>query len=70
MGAFSEARVAGAKIFEVIDRIPEIDVFSDDGDSPNPVGGKIELKHVHFTYPTRPDVQVGVSKRNQNLCGF
>ena len=56
--SFSDAKGAGAKIFEVIDRVPPIDIFSEEGDPPNPTDGKIEFKNVNFFYPTRDDVQV------------
>ncbi|CAK8673196.1 unnamed protein product [Clavelina lepadiformis] len=56
--AFPEAQAAGAKIFEVIDRVPPIDIFMDDGEDPTPDDVKIEFHDVDFSYPSRPDVQV------------
>ena len=58
VSAFFEAKVAGTNVFEVIDRIPEIDIFSTSGDAPNVNNGKIEFRSVDFNYPSRPDVQV------------
>ena len=58
VSAFFEAKVAGTKIFEVIDRIPEIDILSTFGDAPNVNNEKIEFRSVDFCYPSRPDVQV------------
>ena len=56
--AFAAAQAAGAKIFQVIDRVPEIDVFSNKGNAPNLENGEIKLEKVGFAYPTRGDVQV------------
>nr|CAB3219614.1 multidrug resistance protein 1-like [Phallusia mammillata] len=58
MEAFSGAKAAGAKIFEVIDRVPEIDIFSEVGDAPNLSSGEIRLNGVEFSYPSRSDTQV------------
>ncbi|CAK8684370.1 unnamed protein product [Clavelina lepadiformis] len=57
-GAFAEAQAAAAKIFEVIDRVPEIDIFSDKGEEPNPDSGEVILKDVKFSYPSRPDIEI------------
>lgn len=46
-------------VFEVIDRKTEIE--PDDNDAspvPEKLRGDVELKHVDFSYPTRPDLQV------------
>jgi len=56
-GAISEGKAAAAKIFEVIDMVPTIDVFSTEGERPT-LDGSIELKEVEFAYPTRPEAQV------------
>ncbi|CAK8673197.1 unnamed protein product [Clavelina lepadiformis] len=56
--AFPEGQAAGAKIFEVIDRVPPIDIFMDEGEDPTPDDVKIEFHDVDFSYPSRPDVQV------------
>ena len=42
----------------MIDRVPEIDIFSALGDSPNTESGQVEFQNVEFFYPSRPDVQV------------
>uniref|UniRef100_A0A7E4ZZE1 ABC transmembrane type-1 domain-containing protein n=1 Tax=Panagrellus redivivus TaxID=6233 RepID=A0A7E4ZZE1_PANRE len=52
------ARVAAAVIYQTIDRRPKIDVYSEEGDFlQNPVG-RVELKNVHFRYPTRKNAKV------------
>ncbi|KAK9463541.1 P-loop containing nucleoside triphosphate hydrolase protein [Lipomyces oligophaga] len=70
IGAFSLGQVApnarsitsgvtaGAKIFATIDRVPPIDSASSEGEMPESVRGDIELSHVKFIYPSRPDVTV------------
>ena len=56
--AFSMAKGAAAVIFSIIDREPPIDSFSEEGVRPAAVTGNIELRGVHFNYPSRPDVPV------------
>ncbi|KAJ8291016.1 hypothetical protein GJAV_G00020440 [Gymnothorax javanicus] len=61
--SFANARGAAHKVYAIIDNQPKICSFSDDGYKPDIVKGNIEFKDVHFTYPSRPDVQIlnGVS---------
>lgn len=58
--AFSFGRGAGAKIFYTIDRVPEIDSYSETGKhlSTEKAQGRVELKNVSFFYPARPEVLV------------
>ncbi|MCO5594067.1 hypothetical protein L7F22_048088 [Adiantum nelumboides] len=53
---FMEASVAGARICEMIERVPTIDSENKKGLvlGPGEVKGEIELKNVSFTYPARP----------------
>ena len=60
MEYFGAAQSAAYKIFELIDRTPEIDSMSEDGHRPDKFQGKIEFKNVSFFYPSRPDLQVSV----------
>jgi len=60
MGFFAAATAAAAKIFDVIDRIPTIDIFSTGGDEPNAKSGEIKFEDVHFSYPSRPDEKVSI----------
>jgi len=60
MGFFTAATAAAAKIFVVIDRIPSIDIFSNDGNEPNAKSGEIKFEDVHFSYPSRPDEKVNI----------
>lgn len=58
--AITQAIGAGAKLFEVIERVPGIDSLSDEGVklSNEDVRGEIEFKDVGFSYPSRPDVPI------------
>ena len=60
MEYFAAAKAAAYKIFEIIDRVPEIDGMSTEGHRPEHINGEIELRDVDFTYPSRTDVQVHV----------
>ncbi|KAG6429225.1 hypothetical protein SASPL_107270 [Salvia splendens] len=54
----SKAKVAAASIFTILDRESKIDPSDESGVKLESVNGDIELKHVSFKYPTRPDVQI------------
>ncbi|KDP21188.1 hypothetical protein JCGZ_21659 [Jatropha curcas] len=54
----SKAQDSTASIFAILDRKSKIDSSSDEGSTLTHVNGEIELKHVSFKYPTRPDVQI------------
>lgn len=57
MAAFAKARVAAAKIFRIIDHKPSVDTTGS-GLELGSITGKLELKNVDFSYPSRPDVQI------------
>ena len=63
--AFSQAKGAAAIIFNIIDRQPNIDSFSEKGYKPSNVKGNIDLKNVFFNYPSRKDVDILKGKINQ-----
>jgi len=56
--AFTLALSACAKIYETIDRVPKIDIYSEDGERPKEVAGNVEFRNISFIYPSRPEVQV------------
>ncbi|GKU90481.1 hypothetical protein SLEP1_g4470 [Rubroshorea leprosula] len=53
-----KAKVAAASIFSIIDRKSKIDPSDDSGMTLDNVKGEIELQHVSFKYPLRPDIQI------------
>jgi ATP-binding cassette subfamily B (MDR/TAP) protein 1 len=59
----SKASNAAASIFAVIDRESKIDPSDESGRVLDNVKGDIELRHISFKYPSRPDVQIF-----QDLC--
>ncbi|ORX41563.1 P-loop containing nucleoside triphosphate hydrolase protein [Piromyces finnis] len=55
--AFTQAVGAASKLFSIIERKPETD--ADQGEIPNhSIKGSIEFRNVHFTYPSRPDIEI------------
>ncbi|CAL8990956.1 unnamed protein product [Prunus brigantina] len=58
LSAFAAGQAAAYKMFETIDRKPEIDASDTNGQQLHDIRGDIELKDVYFSYPTRPDEQV------------
>ncbi|KAK4872649.1 hypothetical protein RN001_014678 [Aquatica leii] len=55
---FGMAKGAASKIFGVISSEPTINLSKGNGARYKKVNGKITLKDVHFTYPSRPDVKI------------
>ena len=56
--AVTSAQGAAAKLYQTIDRIPDIDSGNPDGKKPDSVTGGITLEGVSFSYPSRPGIQV------------
>ncbi|RXH86364.1 hypothetical protein DVH24_017417 [Malus domestica] len=54
----NKAKDSAASIFRILDSKPKIDSSSDEGIALSLLIGEIELDHVSFKYPTRPDVQI------------
>ncbi|XP_051883493.1 LOW QUALITY PROTEIN: bile salt export pump-like [Pristis pectinata] len=55
---YAKAKIAAARFFQLIDRVPEINVYSDEGEKWNNFKGEIKFIDCKFTYPNRPDFQV------------
>ncbi|XP_047316657.1 ABC transporter B family member 11-like [Impatiens glandulifera] len=55
ISAFAAGQAAAYKLFETINRKPEIDPYDQRGEKLDDIRGDIELKNVHFNYPARPD---------------
>ncbi|KAL4323592.1 hypothetical protein GQ457_11G002000 [Hibiscus cannabinus] len=53
-----KAKTSAASIFGIIDRESKIDPSDESGMTLENVKGDIELRHVSFKYPSRPDIQI------------
>ncbi|KAG8045283.1 hypothetical protein GUJ93_ZPchr0008g13183 [Zizania palustris] len=58
MKAFAGGQAAAYKMFETINRKPEIDAYSTTGMKLDDIRGDIEFRDVYFSYPTRSDEQI------------
>lgn len=58
MQALTHGRGAAAKLYQTIDRVPDIDSANEDGLRPKEVVGEITLENVEFSYPSRPSIKV------------
>ena len=56
--AVQEGKVAGKAVFDIIDRVPNIQQNDPKAKVLDKISGNIEFKDVDFFYPTRPDAQV------------
>nr|DAD32947.1 TPA_asm: hypothetical protein HUJ06_011798 [Nelumbo nucifera] len=54
----TKAKASTASVFEIVDRKSKIDPSDISGMTLENVKGEIEFRHVSFSYPTRPDVQI------------
>ncbi|NWS25767.1 MDR1 protein, partial [Polioptila caerulea] len=55
---YAKARVSAQRIFQLLDRKPLIDSYSEQGEKLSHFEGNIEFRNIHFVYPTRPEAQV------------
>uniref|UniRef100_A0A667XN41 Bile salt export pump n=1 Tax=Myripristis murdjan TaxID=586833 RepID=A0A667XN41_9TELE len=55
---YAKAKISAARFFQLLDRMPKINVYSNEGDKWSDFRGNIEFIDCKFTYPTRPDIQV------------
>uniref|UniRef100_A0A8C3RYG7 ABC-type xenobiotic transporter n=1 Tax=Chelydra serpentina TaxID=8475 RepID=A0A8C3RYG7_CHESE len=55
---FGKAKVSAQRIFQLLDRKPLIDSYSEKGTKLSQFDGNIEFRDIHFVYPTRPEAQV------------
>uniref|UniRef100_A0A669Q4V3 Bile salt export pump n=1 Tax=Phasianus colchicus TaxID=9054 RepID=A0A669Q4V3_PHACC len=55
---YAKAKTSAARLFQLIDRLPKISVYSKKGEKWDDFKGSIEFLNCKFTYPSRPDIQV------------
>uniref|UniRef100_A0A8C4V9Z7 Bile salt export pump n=1 Tax=Falco tinnunculus TaxID=100819 RepID=A0A8C4V9Z7_FALTI len=55
---YAKAKTSAARFFELVDRLPDISVYSEKGEKWDDFKGSIEFLNCKFTYPSRPDIQV------------
>ncbi|NXN00221.1 MDR1 protein, partial [Sylvia borin] len=55
---YGKARTSAQRIFQLLERKPLIDSYSEQGEKLRHFEGNIEFRNIHFVYPTRPEVQV------------
>ncbi|XP_021243281.1 ATP-binding cassette sub-family B member 5 isoform X2 [Numida meleagris] len=55
---YGKAKISAQRIFHLLDRRPQIDSYSEEGEKLSNFEGNIEFRNIHFVYPTRPEVQV------------
>nr|XP_046238428.1 bile salt export pump-like isoform X2 [Scatophagus argus] len=55
---YAKAKISAARFFQLLDRVPQISVYSEKGEKWDNFQGNIDFIDCKFTYPTRPDIQV------------
>ncbi|XP_068791162.1 ATP-binding cassette sub-family B member 5 isoform X2 [Struthio camelus] len=55
---YGKAKISAQRIFQLLDRKPLIDSYSEEGEKLTNFEGNIEFRNIHFVYPSRPEVQV------------
>ncbi|XP_062847623.1 ATP-dependent translocase ABCB1-like [Trichomycterus rosablanca] len=55
---FAKAKIAAGRILNLLEKTPEIDIYSEAGEKPPNFDGDVTFHDVHFSYPTRPNVKI------------
>ncbi|XP_072507688.1 ATP-dependent translocase ABCB1 isoform X2 [Notamacropus eugenii] len=55
---YAKAKISASHIIMLLERVPLIDSYSEDGEKPKKFEGNVSFNEVKFNYPTRPDIPV------------
>ncbi|CAN2389827.1 Multidrug resistance protein, partial [Pristimantis euphronides] len=55
---FGKTKLIAQRIFQLLDRKPTIDIYSEEGVTLDQMEGNLEFKNIQFVYPTRPNAQI------------
>nr|XP_015214468.1 PREDICTED: bile salt export pump-like [Lepisosteus oculatus] len=55
---YAKAKISAARFFQLLDQVPKINVYSEEGEKWSNFKGDIEFTDCKFTYPARPDITV------------
>ncbi|XP_010217168.1 PREDICTED: multidrug resistance protein 1-like isoform X1 [Tinamus guttatus] len=55
---YGKAKISAQRIFQLLDRKPVIDSYSEEGEKLSNFEGNIEFRNIHFVYPSRPEAPV------------
>ena len=58
MSKVTTAQASAYSVYNLIDRVPDIDVYDESGLKPASIEGNLSFKNVKFNYPTRADVPI------------
>ncbi|XP_023776043.1 multidrug resistance protein 1 isoform X1 [Cyanistes caeruleus] len=55
---YAKAKISASHLFQLFERVPSIDSYSEEGDKPETFEGNITIRDVAFNYPNRPEVKI------------
>ncbi|XP_070692316.1 ATP-dependent translocase ABCB1 [Pempheris klunzingeri] len=55
---YARAKLSASHLIMLINRVPDIDNLSQEGESPDKFDGNVRFENVKFNYPSRPDVPI------------
>ncbi|XP_047217710.1 ATP-binding cassette, sub-family B (MDR/TAP), member 4 isoform X3 [Girardinichthys multiradiatus] len=55
---YAKAKISASHLLMLLNKEPEIDNLSEEGESPDIFDGNVSFEHVKFNYPSRPDVPI------------
>ena len=64
---FAKAKIAMSNIFKLVDLMPDIDCYSEEGGKPDNFNAILQFENVHFSYPTRSNVAV-LNSMSVSVC--